>query len=144
MSQMKSITSESDLSVRLGSFSTMCPVSGDVIVALGYDTFLNSLTSESDLSVCLGPVSAMCLFLGTSQWHSGEMGQVLFCGLIKGISPNICILCVRVKINKRSFKPFCAWITSGGFSVSVFVFLNDVSVSGDVALGTQCPSRSLI
>ena len=31
-----------------------------------------------------------------------------FCGLIKGISPKICILCVRVKINKRSFEPFCA------------------------------------
>ena len=26
-----------------------------------------------------------------------------FCGLIKGISPKICILCVRVKINKRLF-----------------------------------------
>ena len=26
------------------------------------------------------------------------------CGLIKGISPQICILCVRVKINKRSFR----------------------------------------
>ena len=30
-----------------------------------------------------------------------------FCGLIKGISPKICILSVRVKINKRSFEPFC-------------------------------------
>ena len=29
-----------------------------------------------------------------------------FCGLIKGISPKMCILCVRVKINKRSFEPF--------------------------------------
>ena len=76
-----------------------------------------------------------------SQWHSGDMGQVSFCGLIKGISPNICILCVRVKINKRSFKPFCVWITSGSFSVSVFVFLNDVSVSGDVALGSHEPSE---
>ena len=35
-----------------------------------------------------------------------------FCGLIKGISPKICILCVRVKINKRSFEPFCVWILS--------------------------------
>ena len=26
-----------------------------------------------------------------------------FCGLIKGISPKMSILCVRVKINKRSF-----------------------------------------
>ena len=33
-----------------------------------------------------------------------------FCGLIKGISPKICILCVRVKINKRSFESFCVWI----------------------------------
>ena len=32
-----------------------------------------------------------------------------FCGLIKGISPKMCILCVRVKINKRSFEPFCVW-----------------------------------
>ena len=28
-----------------------------------------------------------------------------FRGLIKGISPKICILCVRIKINKRSFDP---------------------------------------
>ena len=28
----------------------------------------------------------------------------------KGISPKICILCVRVKINQRSFEPFCVWI----------------------------------
>ena len=32
-----------------------------------------------------------------------------FCGLIKGISPEIYVLCVRVKINKRSLKPFCVW-----------------------------------
>ena len=32
--------------------------------------------------------------------------SVSFCGLIKGISPNICILCVRVQINKHSFEPF--------------------------------------
>ena len=30
--------------------------------------------------------------------------KVSFIGLIKGISPKICILCVRVKINKRSFE----------------------------------------
>ena len=35
-----------------------------------------------------------------------------FCGLIKGIAPKICILCVRVKINKRSFEPFGVWISS--------------------------------
>ena len=35
---------------------------------------------------------------------------VSFCGLTKGISPKMCILCVRVKINKRSFEPFCVWI----------------------------------
>ena len=29
-----------------------------------------------------------------------------FCGLIKGMSPKMCTLCVRVKINKRSFVPF--------------------------------------
>ena len=28
----------------------------------------------------------------------------------KRISPKICILSVRVKINKRSFEPFCVWI----------------------------------
>ena len=38
--------------------------------------------------------------------------QVSFCSLIKGISMKICILCVRVKINKRSFEPFCVWIKS--------------------------------
>ena len=32
--------------------------------------------------------------------------QVSFCGLIKGISPKSCILCVRVKINNCSFEPF--------------------------------------
>ena len=31
---------------------------------------------------------------------------VSFCGLTKEISPKMCILCVRVKINKRSFEPF--------------------------------------
>ena len=35
---------------------------------------------------------------------------LLLCGLIKGISPKVCILCVRVKINKRSFEPFCVWM----------------------------------
>ena len=33
-----------------------------------------------------------------------------FCGLIKGISPKICILCVRVKISKRLFEPCGVWI----------------------------------
>ena len=32
-----------------------------------------------------------------------------FCCLIKGIYPTIRILRVRVKINKRSFEPFCVW-----------------------------------
>ena len=32
---------------------------------------------------------------------------VSFCGLIKGISSKICILCVHVEINKRSFEPLC-------------------------------------
>ena len=32
--------------------------------------------------------------------------QMLFCGLIKGISPKICIPCVRVKINKRCLNLF--------------------------------------
>ena len=31
---------------------------------------------------------------------------VSYCGLTQGISPEICILCVRVIINKRSFEPF--------------------------------------
>ena len=29
--------------------------------------------------------------------------------MTKGISLKICILCVRVKINKRLFEPFCVW-----------------------------------
>ena len=32
-----------------------------------------------------------------------------FCGLMKGISLKMCILCVHVKINKRSFEPFCVF-----------------------------------
>ena len=36
--------------------------------------------------------------------------QVSFCGLTKGISPKICVLCARVKTSKRSFEPFCVWI----------------------------------
>ena len=66
------------------------------------------------------------------------MGQVSFCSLIKGFSPNICILCVRVKINKAFVRTFLCF---GSFSVSVLVFLNDVSVSGDVALGSYEPSE---
>ena len=30
--------------------------------------------------------------------------------LDKGVFPENCILCVRVKINNRSFEPFCVWI----------------------------------
>ena len=45
----------------------------------------------------------------------GHFGFNFF--LTKGISPNICILCVRVKINKRSFEPFCVWI----FNFHVFI-----------------------
>ena len=40
--------------------------------------------------------------------------KVSFCGLTKGISPKICILCVRVKTNKRSFEPFCVKISVSG------------------------------
>ena len=36
--------------------------------------------------------------------------NVSFCGLIKEISRKMCILCVRVQINKRSFQPFCVGI----------------------------------
>ena len=39
--------------------------------------------------------------------------SVSFCCLIKGISPKICVLCVRVKINKRLFETFCVWILLG-------------------------------
>ena len=35
---------------------------------------------------------------------------VSFCGLTKGISLKRCILCVRVKTNKRLFEPFGVWI----------------------------------
>ena len=38
--------------------------------------------------------------------------ETQFCGLIKGISPKICILCVRAKINKCLLEPFCVWILS--------------------------------
>ena len=36
--------------------------------------------------------------------------EVSFYGLIKGISPKMYTPCVRVKINKCSFEPFCVWI----------------------------------
>ena len=36
--------------------------------------------------------------------------EVLFCGLMKGISLKICILCVRVILNKHSCEPFWVWI----------------------------------
>jgi len=35
---------------------------------------------------------------------------VSFCGLIKAISTKLCVLCVRIKINNRSFEPFCVRI----------------------------------
>ena len=44
-----------------------------------------------------------------------------FCGLTKGISPKMCILCVRVKINKHSFEPFCVWFLFTITSLAVFV-----------------------
>ena len=40
-----------------------------------------------------------------------------FCGLMKGTSPK---MCVRVKINNRSFEPFCGCLS---LSVSVCVCL---------------------
>ena len=39
-----------------------------------------------------------------------EIEQITCNIIIKGISPKMCILCVRVKINKRLFEPFCVWI----------------------------------
>ena len=36
--------------------------------------------------------------------------SVSFCCLIKRISPKMCILCVRVNRNKRSFEPLCVLI----------------------------------
>ena len=41
---------------------------------------------------------------------------MLFCGLIKGISPKFCVLCVHFKINKHSFEPFCVWISGSGIT----------------------------
>ena len=46
-----------------------------------------------------------------------------FCGLIKWISPKMCILCVRVKINKRSFEPFYVWILFRTLAVILFLLL---------------------
>ena len=46
-----------------------------------------------------------------------------FCGLTKGISPKICILCVRVIISKRSFEPFCVWILFRTLEVILFQIL---------------------
>ena len=39
-----------------------------------------------------------------------SVGYVSFSGFIKEISPRICILCVRVKINKHSCEHFCVSI----------------------------------
>ena len=49
------------------------------------------------------------------------LSQMLFCGLITGISPKMCILCVRVKISKCSFEPFCVWIYCNCSCIVVFV-----------------------
>ena len=61
-------------------------------------------------------VQCFCLSVGLSVF------EVSFCGLIKGISPKNCILCVHVKINKHLFEPFCVLIqnyrlTSQGLKV---------------------------
>ena len=37
---------------------------------------------------------------------------LLFLWLDNGDFPKICILCVRVIINKHSLEPFCVWITA--------------------------------
>ena len=49
-----------------------------------------------------------------------------FCGLIKRISPKICILCVRVKMNKRSFKPFFVFGSCFRMLTVFFFFLNRI------------------
>ena len=59
-----------------------------------------------------------------------------FCGLIKEISPKICILCVRVKINKRSFEPFSVWIL---FYSSIFLRAFSQTDCSTGSTGTQYP-----
>ena len=53
---------------------------------------------------------------------------VLFCGLIKVIPPKMCIMCIHVKINKRSFEPFCVGLClSVSVCVPVFIVTDRVS-----------------
>ena len=61
---------------------------------------------------------------------------VLFCGLIKGIPPKMCILCVPVKINKRSFEPFCVGLClSVSVCVPVFIVTDRVSYLSNILEG---------
>ena len=65
-----------------------------------------------------------------------SLSVVSFCDLTKGISPKICILCVRVKINKRSFEPFRVWIL---YTSLIYLFgtgciihiVCDIAISGE-------------
>ena len=71
-----------------------------------------------------------------------------FCGLIKGISPkNVhIILCVRVKINKRSFEPFLcldhAWLLVGLYIRNADVHCYQLS-SLDAGVAVQHSKLSL-
>ena len=44
-----------------------------------------------------------------------------YCALINGISPKMCMLCVRVKINKRSFEPFLCVFELAKRSISTYI-----------------------
>ena len=44
------------------------------------------------------------------QQQQQQQQKFRFVAWRKGISPKICLLCVRVMIDKRSFAPFCVWI----------------------------------
>ena len=41
----------------------------------------------------------------------------VICGLTKGISLKMCILCVHVKISMHLFEPFCVWISDWDKSI---------------------------
>ena len=85
----------------------------DVMYNLSHQSlYLRSSTSNSNSNL-----KSAGLFKASTV-HS----VVSFCCLIKGISPKICILCVRVKISKRSFETFLC--LDQNFCFQVFLLIS--------------------
>ena len=69
--------------------------------------FKRTLINFNTDTACLKPKQDKSFSLIFIVFDRLSVVQVSFYGLIMEVSPKICILCVRVKINKRSFEPFC-------------------------------------